>query len=150
MLTGSLSHFSRRHRPLSQVVRVLISLLISSHYVYYLRAWHRLWSSLCMRQQVHGHYCSFQPKIPLAIFPCECHCCVLQCDGHGPVKVFARRCCCHIVRSINSTRRATLSATECEIPTTAALVTGSNAKVTSEIDIENRLCIILHELTALP
>ena len=32
----------RRHRPLSQVVRVLISLLISSHYVYYLRAWHRL------------------------------------------------------------------------------------------------------------
>ena len=45
MLTGSLSHFSRRHRPLSQVVRVLISLLISSHYVYYLRAWHRLWSN---------------------------------------------------------------------------------------------------------
>ena len=42
MLTGSLSHFSRRHHPLSQVVRVLISLLISSHYVYYLRAWHRL------------------------------------------------------------------------------------------------------------
>ena len=42
MLTGSLSHFSRRHRPLSQVVRVLISLLIRSHYVYYLRAWHRL------------------------------------------------------------------------------------------------------------
>ena len=35
-------HFSRRHRPLSQVVRVLISLLILSHYVYYLRAWHRL------------------------------------------------------------------------------------------------------------
>ena len=34
--------FSRRHRPLSQVVRVLISLLIRSHYVYYLRAWHRL------------------------------------------------------------------------------------------------------------
>ena len=33
-------HFSRRHRPLSQVVRVLISLLIRSHY--YLRAWHRL------------------------------------------------------------------------------------------------------------
>ena len=33
---------SRRHRPLSQVVRVLISLLISSHYVHYLRAWHRL------------------------------------------------------------------------------------------------------------
>ena len=42
MLTGSLSHFPRRHRPLSQVVRVLISLLIRSHYVYYLRAWHRL------------------------------------------------------------------------------------------------------------
>ena len=31
-----------RHRPLSQVVVVLISLLISSHYTYYLRAWHRL------------------------------------------------------------------------------------------------------------
>ena len=40
----ALSHFSLRHRPLSQVVRVLISLLISSHYVYYLRAWHRLCS----------------------------------------------------------------------------------------------------------
>ena len=65
------------------------------------------------------------------------------------VKVFAS-CCCHIVRAINSTRRATLSAIECEIPTTAAVVTGSNAKVTSEVDMESRLCIILHELTALP
>ena len=65
------------------------------------------------------------------------------------VKVFAS-CCCHIVRTINSTRRATLSAIECEIPTTAAVVTGSNAKVTSEVDMESRLCIILHELTALP
>ena len=65
------------------------------------------------------------------------------------VKVFAS-CCCHIVRTINSTRRTTLSAIECEIPTTAAVVTGSNAKVTSEVDMESRLCIILHELTALP
>ena len=65
------------------------------------------------------------------------------------VKVFASYCC-HIVRTINSTRRDTLSAIECEIPTTAAVVAGSNAKVTSEVDMESRLCIILHELTALP
>ena len=52
----------------------------------------------------------------------------------------------------NSTRRATLSAIECEIPTStaAALVTGSKARVTNEVDMESRLCIILHELTALP
>ena len=42
-----------------------------------------LWSTLCMRQQLHGHYCSFQPRIPLALFPCECYCSVLQCDGDG-------------------------------------------------------------------
>ena len=64
------------------------------------------------------------------------------------VKIFASSCC-HIVSAINSTRRATLSAVECEIPTTAAVVTGSNAKVTSAVDVESRLCIILQELTAL-
>ena len=37
---------------LSQVVRVLISLLISSHYVYYLRAWHRLRESLNGRENM--------------------------------------------------------------------------------------------------
>ena len=42
-----------------------------------------LWSTLCTRQQVHGHYCSFQPRIPLALFPCECYCSVLQFDGDG-------------------------------------------------------------------
>ena len=42
-----------------------------------------LWSTPCTRQQVHGHYCSFQPRIPLALFPCECYCSVLQFDGDG-------------------------------------------------------------------
>ena len=42
-----------------------------------------LWSSLCMRQQVHGHYCSFQPRTPLALFPYDCYCSVLECDGDG-------------------------------------------------------------------
>ena len=46
----------------------------------------------------------------------------------------------YIERAINSTRGATLSTIECEIPTTAALVTGSNRKVTSEVDMESRLC----------
>ena len=63
MLTGSLSHFSRRHRPLSQVVRVLISLLIRSHYVYYLRAWHRLSCPTNVRLLLSGHLdtCSTWP-----------------------------------------------------------------------------------------
>ena len=43
MLTGSLSHFSRRHRPLSEVARVLFSLCsFNKSPLYYLRAWHRL------------------------------------------------------------------------------------------------------------
>ena len=46
----------------------------------------------------------------------------------------------YIERAINSIRGATLSTIECEIPTTAALVTGSNRKVTSEVDMESRLC----------
>ena len=46
----------------------------------------------------------------------------------------------YIERAINSIRGVTLSTIECEIPTTAALVTGSNRKVTSELDVESRLC----------
>ena len=39
----TLSHFSRRHRPLSQVVRVLFSLCsFNTSPLYYPRAWHRL------------------------------------------------------------------------------------------------------------
>ena len=38
-----ITHFSRRHRPLSQVARVLFSLCsFNSSPLYYLRAWHRL------------------------------------------------------------------------------------------------------------
>ena len=40
---ASLSHFSGRHRPLSQVARVLFSLSrFNTSALYYLRAWHRL------------------------------------------------------------------------------------------------------------
>ena len=41
--TGRLSHFSRRHRPLWQVARVLFSLCsFNTSPLYYPRAWHRL------------------------------------------------------------------------------------------------------------
>ena len=40
---AALSHFSRRHRPVSQVARVLFSLCsFNTSPLYYLRAWHRL------------------------------------------------------------------------------------------------------------
>ena len=77
MLTGSLSHFSRRHRPLSQVARVLISLLISSHYVCYLRAWHRLRYSRLTRYLCvfpHGTLSIFRDNLFLnSYMPCSVH-----------------------------------------------------------------------------
>ena len=49
VLQVSLSHFSRRHRPLSQVVRVLFYLFMCP--LYYLRAWHRLAAVLRFKQR---------------------------------------------------------------------------------------------------
>ena len=77
-------------------------------------------------------------RIPLALFRCECYCSVLQCDGDGDGEGFCPALLLSSVRAINSTRRATLSAIECEISTTASLVTGSNAKITSEVDMESQ------------
>ena len=40
------------------------------------------WSpSLCMRQQAYGHWYTFQPRIPLEPFPCECYYSDLQYGG---------------------------------------------------------------------
>ena len=43
MLTGPLSHFSRRHRSPSRPVRLIFTLLFNTSPLYHLRAWHRLW-----------------------------------------------------------------------------------------------------------
>ena len=43
MLTGSLSHFSRRHRSPSGPARLIFALLFNTSPLYHLRAWHRLW-----------------------------------------------------------------------------------------------------------
>jgi len=64
------------------------------------------------------------------------------------VKVFASSFC-HIKCSINRTRRATLSAIEGEIPTTAASITVVNPEITIKVNMEGSFREVLHELTAL-
>lgn len=55
----------------------------------------------------------------------------------------------HVECPINGPRRASLGAIEGEIPTTAAGVTASNPKVTSEVDMEGTLCVVLYKFAAL-
>ena len=68
MLTGSLSHFSRRHhRPLSQVARVLFSLCsFNTSPLYYLRAWHRLnfWHRADDFKAQHSQFSTCKPIGP--------------------------------------------------------------------------------------
>ena len=64
------------------------------------------------------------------------------------VKVFAGSFC-HIKCSINWPRRATLSAIEGEIPTTAASITVVNPEITIKVNMQGSFREVLHELTAL-
>ena len=56
---------------------------------------------------------------------------------------------CHVKRTVNRTRRATLGAIKGEVPTTAAVITVCNPEVTSKVDVEGSFCEVLNELTAL-
>ena len=55
----------------------------------------------------------------------------------------------HVEGSVNGARRATLSAIEGEIPTSAAVVTVSNPEVTSKVNMEDSVCEVLHKFTVL-
>ena len=55
----------------------------------------------------------------------------------------------HVECTINRPRRAALGAIELEIPAATAVVTGPNPEVTSKVDMEGSVCVLLHEFTLL-
>ena len=55
----------------------------------------------------------------------------------------------HVERTVNGARRAALGAIEGEIPTTTAVVTGTNPEVTSKVNMEGSICEVLHKFTVL-
>ena len=55
----------------------------------------------------------------------------------------------HEEDTLNRPRRATLSAIKLEIPAAAAAVTAINPEVTSKVDMEGSVCVLLHECTVL-
>ena len=55
----------------------------------------------------------------------------------------------HVERTVNGSRRAALGAIEGEIPTTTAVVTSMNPEVTSKVNKEGSVCVVLHKFTVL-
>ena len=55
----------------------------------------------------------------------------------------------HVECTLNRPRRAALGAIELEIPAAAAVVTTINPEVTSKVDMEGSVCVLLHEFTLL-
>ena len=55
----------------------------------------------------------------------------------------------HVECTVNRPRRAALGAIELEIPATTAVVTAINPEVTSKVDMEDSVCVLLREFTAL-
>ena len=55
----------------------------------------------------------------------------------------------HVECTINRPRRAALGAIELEIPAATAVVTAINPEVTSKVDMEGSVCVLLHEFTVL-
>ena len=51
--------------------------------------------------------------------------------------------------TINRPRRAALGAIELEIPAVTAAVTEGNPEITSKVDMEGSVCVLLHEFTVL-
>ena len=51
--------------------------------------------------------------------------------------------------TVNRPRRAALGAIELEIPAATAAVTEANPEVTSKVDMEGSVCVLLHEFTVL-
>ena len=57
--------------------------------------------------------------------------------------------CSHVECTINGSRRAALGSIEGEIPATAAVVTKGNPEITSIVDMERSVRVILHKVTVL-
>ena len=57
--------------------------------------------------------------------------------------------CSHIECTVNRPRRAALGAIEGEIPAAAAVVTVVNPEVTSKVNMEGSVCVVLHKITVL-
>ena len=57
--------------------------------------------------------------------------------------------CVNVEYAINGSRRAALGAIEGEIPTIAAAATLVYEEVASKVNMECRVCIIFHKVTAL-
>ena len=55
----------------------------------------------------------------------------------------------HVERTFNGARNAALGAIEGEIPTTTATVTSINPEVTSKVNMEGSVCVVLHKITVL-
>ena len=55
----------------------------------------------------------------------------------------------HVECTVNRPRRAALGAIELEIPATTAAVTAMNPEVTSKVDMEGSVRVLLNEFTAL-
>ena len=57
--------------------------------------------------------------------------------------------CSNVEYTINGPRRAALGAIEGEIPATTAAGTVIYLEVASKVDMECRVCVLFHEVTAL-
>ena len=55
----------------------------------------------------------------------------------------------HVECTVNRPRRAALGAIELEVPATTATFTVINPQVTSKVDMEGSVCVLLHEFTVL-
>jgi len=55
----------------------------------------------------------------------------------------------HVEHTFNGARNAALGAIEGEIPTASAGVTVSNPEVTSKVNMEGSVCVVLHKITVL-
>ena len=55
----------------------------------------------------------------------------------------------HVECTLDRPGRAALGAIELEIPAATTLVTAINPEVTSKVDMEGSVCVLLHEFTVL-
>jgi len=55
----------------------------------------------------------------------------------------------HVECTVNRPRRAALGAIKGEIPAATAVVTTINPEVTSKVNMEGSVCVLLHEVTVL-
>jgi len=57
--------------------------------------------------------------------------------------------CSHVECTVNRPRKAALGAIEGEIPAATAVVAVVNPEVTSKVNMEGGVCVVLHEVTVI-